>query len=115
MLFAITAEFEKARRKDHKQFYCPAGCSNFYSQENESERLRRENERLRQDQARLCDEIGAANRRADAAERSKKRIEKRVHAGVCLDCNRTFANMARHMETKHGGIKCDAPKLKVVK
>jgi hypothetical protein len=35
------------------------------------------------------------------AERKTKRIEKRIHAGVCPCCNRTFQNLARHMNTKH--------------
>lgn len=35
------------------------------------------------------------------AERKCRRMTKRIHAGVCPCCNRTFSNLARHMQTKH--------------
>lgn len=62
-------------------------------------------------EARLREELDAERRRkADAlsrlneAEQAKTKLErklKRVGRGICPECNRTFANLARHMNCKH--------------
>jgi len=39
--------------------------------------------------------------RASAAEAANAKARKRAQAGVCPCCNRSFANVARHMATKH--------------
>lgn len=114
MMFAITDDFEKARRKDHLVFFCPSGHQNWYPSESAEEQLRRENQSLKQQQARLEQEANEGWRAANVAEsklrdevKVRKRIEKRIAAGVCPDCNRSFANMARHMASKHK-LKCEA-------
>lgn len=43
----------------------------------------------------------AAEAKEAQAEREAKRLHRRAQAGVCPCCNRTFANVARHMATKH--------------
>jgi len=40
--FAITKDFEKRKREDHETFYCPRGHSQYFPQENEKERLKRQ-------------------------------------------------------------------------
>jgi hypothetical protein len=114
MSFAITADFEKRRRDDHENFYCPSGHTNIYRGENDAEKLRRENQILKQQQARLQDVTTEAWRAVNIAQsrlqdevKARKRIEKRISAGVCPDCNRTFGDMAAHMKSKHGGVKCE--------
>lgn len=32
-----------------------------------------------------------------------RRVQKRIHAGVCPHCNRTFQNLQSHMNSKHNG------------
>lgn len=107
-IFGLVAEFRNRRIEDHENFYCPNGHSQFYSGKTKAESLAEELERERQ---RRIDEVEAAQVRADFAEAEKKkaekelaRISKRAHAGVCPCCKRSFANVARHMQTKHGGI-----------
>ena len=39
--------------------------------------------------------------RANGYKGHATRISKRVKNGVCICCNRTFADLARHMATKH--------------
>lgn len=122
MLFSMTADFVQRRRQNHDSFYCPQGHGQVFSGDSEKEKLQREVNRLKQDAARLEDLTIAAQRRANTAEeearrarKEKARIEKRIHAGICPDCNRSFVNVARHMTTKHG-LKCDEPpKLALVK
>jgi hypothetical protein len=108
MVFAITAGFMASRRDDHKSFYCPSGCSNHYSGKSEAEKLRDRVAALEQ-QKQWESERAARNHQAyiDAERRVRAqrglvtRIKNRVHNGVCPDCKRSFANLRRHMATKH--------------
>ena len=36
--FAVTESFDQARRRDHKTFYCPHGCSRYYPHESDIEK-----------------------------------------------------------------------------
>ena len=40
--FAITKDFDRRRREDHETFYCPKGHDQYFPQENEKERLKRQ-------------------------------------------------------------------------
>jgi len=115
MHFGITKDFEERRRKDHKEFYCPAGHSNVYNHDNEEEKLRRENQRMKQNSAYLEDQIrdrekqiqkqrentNAARRQTRAYKGVVTRTKNRVGAGVCPCCTRSFKSLAAHMATKH--------------
>lgn len=68
------------------------------------EALRRERDRLKQDAARLKDEIAAEKSRADKAEKKYLQARRRAAAGVCPCCNRTFANVQKHMLSKHSNV-----------
>lgn len=103
MAFAVTADFQKRRRDDHKQFYCPAGHQQFYNGKTEAQKLREELERKGQ-------MLDAANQRAARIERQRNDVAKahmrmrdRIKNGVCPCCNRTFQNLLQHMRTEHNG------------
>src|SRR5688572_5501683 len=49
--FAISEEHEKELRESHKSFFCPNGHSQYYSQDNEAEKLRKELRRKEQELA----------------------------------------------------------------
>jgi len=111
MDFGVTQMFQKARRNDHKVFYCPKGCHNYYSGDSEEEKLRKQLETQRQQNARAWDAAREAEerareekRRAAAARGQVTKIKKRVGGGVCPCCNRTFENLANHMKSKHAGF-----------
>ncbi len=90
------------RREQGGSYYCQNGHSQGWSQENsEIEKLRRERDRLKQDQARLEQEVAERDRQLETKEREAARLKKRASAGVCPCCNRTVAQMARHMKAKH--------------
>ena len=95
--FGVPAMFDSKRRENHANFYCPSGHVNYYPAETEAEQLRRElgAEKTRH-QATLA-RLNTTERRAKKAERQIKRVTR----GVCPCCNRTFENLARHMQTKH--------------
>lgn len=87
-------------------WHCPNGHERGYKEgRHEREKLRLERDRLKQKVAEQEDALRAASdktRRMVAAARGEvTRLKKRAHAGVCPCCNRSFANMARHMRVQH--------------
>jgi hypothetical protein len=102
VVFGITSYFKGERQRDHGSFYCPNGHCQAYMAENEAERNAR---LLREEQARHQRALARLNE-AEVAKAKAERKLKRVERGVCPSCNRTFANLARHMACKHA----DAPK-----
>jgi len=90
MMFGVTSYFESRRREDHQTFYCPAGHGQVWAAETDLEKERRKSQML-------ADQV-----RMEREERLKvERKLKRVHNGTCPHCNRSFANLARHMKSKH--------------
>jgi hypothetical protein len=81
---------------------CPNGHSRGYEKGRlEREAVRRERDRLKQENARLEDEVAAARRETEKAQKKLKGHQRRVAAGVCPCCNRTFVKIAMHMKSKH--------------
>ena len=108
--YGVTAEFDEDRRNDGKAFYCPNGHTLSYG-ETEVDRIRRERDRLKQSLAEIDQSRAAAWNRAkeETAKREKvekelKRQQRRVNAGVCPCCNRSFVALARHMQVKHPDV-----------
>lgn len=99
VVFGINADFEQRRRDDGRSFYCPNGHS--LSWNSEHERIKR---RLAYTQGALTherDQRQAAERSARAYKGQATRIRRRVGRGVCPCCNRTFADLAKHMAGQH--------------
>lgn len=89
-------------RKEGGFFYCQNGHAQGWTKEiSEDEKVRRERDRLKQENARLAEQSETANRQRLKAEKTLASHKKRSAAGTCQCCNRTFANMARHMRQKH--------------
>lgn len=110
--FAMEANLYDQRLSDKGLFYCPNGHSQHFSGVSEETRKRREAEARaeraeadakRQREAREWAERQAkgANISAGLAKAKLRRVHERVHAGVCPHCNRTFKQLAAHMQTKH--------------
>ena len=102
VVFAMPDDLEQRRRQDGKTFYCPNGHTMVYGR-GELERLRAEKEALQRE----LDLTYAVQRRLtdDLLDKAKevKQLRQRVRAGLCSDCRRHFANLERHMKTKHAG------------
>jgi hypothetical protein len=108
-VYAIGERYREKRQQDGTGWHCPyCDCSWDYFSNGENARLKRElaqkEEEIRMKEravtAAKC-EAEAARLQAHKAALKCRRIEKRVRAGVCPCCNRTFSNLARHMQTKH--------------
>lgn len=102
--FAITNDFQEQRIQDHQWFYCPHGHPQRYTSESDKEKIKRleqavEKERNAKHDAEMRADMVDQQRRA--AERELKRTKKRVAAGVCPCCSRSFVQLQRHMATKH--------------
>lgn len=106
--FMVPESFQKHCKADSaKHFYCPNGHSQHYLQ-SEADRLK---DKIADVEAKHKRELEAAtNRTLDAiiekqkAQFEKEKLEKqmkRVRKGVCPCCNRSFANLKKHMTTKH--------------
>jgi len=83
--------------RGRQQFYCPNGHGQHYTGKTDAAKLAEAQEanlslRQRLDQA-----------EADAARKGKElaSLKKRVNAGLCPQCHRHFANLARHVASKH--------------
>jgi NMD protein affecting ribosome stability and mRNA decay len=114
--FAAPRWYFQARRdgdQNVKTFYCPNGHPRAFV-ESENVKLRRERDRLIQQAARLEDERRAAERAAAKERQERQRLEKRIGAGVCPCCSRTFQQLARHMKNKHPEVPF-VPQIKVAK
>ena len=103
-VFAVTEEFEGRRRKDGLCFYCPSGHSITYSGTRDDE-LRETKTALQSARAKIMALEGEKHRLVnDLLDKVKesKRVEKRIHAGVCPYCHRHFVALERHVANKHG-------------
>lgn len=101
MDFGVTPQFQSARRSDHARFYCPSGCHNHYPQRSTEEKLRAQLARAEGEAAAQRARATTAENRRRAAKGQLTKAKKRISNGVCPCCNRHFANVERHMETKH--------------
>lgn len=97
-------------------FYCPYGHPQVFAVgETDEQKLRRERDRLFQRIAEKDDEIKRQRDLREGTERQLSatkgvvtRIKNRVGHGVCPCCTRSFANLARHMQTQHAGFAAEA-------
>lgn len=92
--FAIPTDLMARLRQTHRLFYCPNGHGQSYMGETMAEKLSRE---LKQEKALHLE----TSIRADTLEREREKFKKRISAGVCPCCKRSFGNLAAHMKTKH--------------
>lgn len=109
-LFGMTKEHNQRCRDDSSNyFYCPNGHHQHYS-ESTVTKLKKERDRAlaqRDTNARWyrleTEEHARTKNQRNAYKGEVTKVKRRVGNGVCPCCNRTFQDLARHMETKHPG------------
>ena len=99
MQFAVPTGWLDNRRETGNGFHCPNGHSLSFA--GEIDRLRKALTAEQASKAALKDQLQAAERSASAARGQVTKLRKRIANGVCPCCHRTFANLARHMASKH--------------
>lgn len=99
--------FEQARRLDRKSFFCAWGHSQWFPGKTQEQQIKE----LRAQVATKDDLLQSARAEGEkryrlqrAAEGKTRALKKRIAAGVCPCCSRTFQNLARHMKTQHPGV-----------
>lgn len=92
----LTADQETHLRNTHRDFHCLNGHPQRFTGKSEAERLR---EQLH---AKTLEHERAERQRKEAEEREAK-LALRVSHGTCPCCNRTFKQLAAHMQRKHPG------------
>ncbi len=96
-------KFQLSQHEDGKNHFvcCPLGHKYVPAGESKAEILERQlqRERQRHDQTRADRDYKENQRRAEKAAKTK--LKKRIAAGVCPCCNRTFQNLAKHMKGQH--------------
>jgi hypothetical protein len=112
--FAMQADMNRIRLRDHDWFYCPAGHAQRYTGPSDVERLRKQLKAVEQERNLLASRVSLESDQRQAAERSLRatkgqltKIKNRVANGVCPVCNRSFSALHRHMESKHPEYKED--------
>ena len=106
--YAINERYRKQKAQEGGGWHCPyCQCSWGFFDNSENANLRRELalERKQKEWARQEAKHAENRRRAAAGQLTK--IKRRVSRGVCPCCNRTFENLAKHMENKHPGYSHD--------
>lgn len=111
MQFAVTTTFQSRRQEDTWWFYCPSGHAMHYTtsaKDAEIERLRAEvaDEKSRRDywqaeERRVSATLAETKRKHAATKGALTKHKRRAAHGVCPCCNRTFANVQRHMAGQH--------------
>lgn len=99
--FAVPKQWLRTKKENHKSIYCPNGHGFHYPSESDTEKLER---RLRFEKNRRQAAERESRHNANVAraqKAAKTRLKNRIKNGVCPCCNRTFANLASHIDNKH--------------
>ncbi|CPV56456.1 hypothetical protein [Mycobacteroides abscessus] len=102
--YALNDEFVRQRRKDHKSWHCPNGHSQYYPQKNETEEAKARAAMLERQLANWEEDLRAAKAAHAVTKGKLTKTRNRVAKGVCPCCNRSFANLQRHMAGQHPGF-----------
>lgn len=107
VLFGMTEDFNRRAHETGTTFYCTNGHGQSYC-ETENARLKKQVEAAKAEveswKARNEQKARALVSRDHVirAERgAKTKLKKRIAAGLCPCCNRTFQNLAGHMKGQH--------------
>jgi hypothetical protein len=108
VIFGIEQTYDDILRRSHKSFYCPNGHGQHYSGKSDvelaredAEQARRQRDYERERNGRLESDLRSERHKVAAERGAKTKLKKRIAHGVCPCCKRTFANVARHMKSKH--------------
>lgn len=104
-VYAITERYRQEKHQKGGSWNCPyCQCGWGYSGNGENAKLKQALEakerELREAKCKILDEQNQRH----AIEQQKAKVDrklKRVTRGVCPECNRTFQNLATHMQTQH--------------
>jgi hypothetical protein len=100
IVFYVPEHWKTNRRETREGFYCPNGHCRAYKT-SVTDDLRNQlaaKERALEWAQQRADTL---NKRLNAEDHKRKRLDRRVAAGVCPCCHRTVKQLAAHMKRKH--------------
>jgi len=100
MVFYVPETWRLDHQTSGKGFYCPNGHSRIYKETIEA-KLRKELETKERQLQWERNRAESLTKKVVREEGKRKRLERRIHAGVCPHCQRTFKQLAEHMKSKH--------------
>lgn len=110
ILFAVPEDWQRQRRRDHTNFYCPNGHHQAYLAKSKEEQLRDELAKTRQSveyyrkaTARLEDDKTKLKHQVRAQKGVATRLRNKAIAGICAFCEHEFPNVAEHVKAEHPG------------
>lgn len=89
-----------ARKHPDQEWFCPNGHNLHFPGKTEEQKLREERDRRARVQSQL-DQAEASLRATKGVVTKQRKQLDRVAKGVCPCCNRSFADVRKHMQTKH--------------
>lgn len=95
--FAVPAYMRKNLLDSRDTFYCPSGHPQSYIAKTEAEKYK---ELYEQKQRELSNKDCEIIQLEGELHKTQRKL-KRVHNGTCPCCKRSFADLQRHMKTKH--------------
>lgn len=104
IVFAVPDWWDRQRRDSGEGFYCPNGHTLLYGKNTLEKRLaaaERARDAARAHAQAVQDQNDAERKAHSATKGQLTKAKKRIAAGVCPCCNRTFRNLARHMTGQH--------------
>lgn len=106
--FGLEQEYKNNMVRKRETFHCPNGHRQWFPGKTDKQKIKdleievqRQRQQKDQMQARHRDERQHLEYQVRGQKAAKTRIKNRVAAGVCPCCNRTFQNLARHMQGQH--------------
>ena len=108
IVHAIPKELRDHCYNNGGRWYCPNGHHIGWSEAHSkkaSDQMREEVARLKSKVSLKDERIESLNRSLSAQQGQITKIKNRIANGVCPCCNRSFANLARHITVKHPNYK----------
>lgn len=105
--YGVPEDFNRKRSEDGETWYCPRGHRVHYGETDvqrlqkaldQSEHSRTWAQQRHRDE---CIKRRGVERRLSATQGVVTRTKNRIARGICLCCNKTFADLRKHMTHKH--------------
>lgn len=104
--YAVDDKVMEHHDKSGSNWFCPNGHSLIYTL-SQADKQRKRAEAAEREAANLRDNLTMETLSHRATKGLLTKERKRIAHGVCPCCHRTFANVERHMTTKHPGFPLD--------
>jgi hypothetical protein len=98
--FALSKRFSDNARSKGTTFYCPTGCAIRYGK-GEAEKLQEQLSAANARADQLREQRDREERRRLATKGAMTRLRKRINAGVCPHCSRSFKSLREHIAHMH--------------